>query len=126
MLCQRCRDAWAQIEVLTLNHAESRVRFALYQLCQSRGVQTSRGVKIQLRITHQELAGLTGISRETATRALSNLQNEGLVKVETRRFLIPDPEKIVDGNKPVRQDGGLTGPQVRTQRVNTALSGSVH
>ena len=96
MLCQRCRDAWAQIEVLTFHHADSRIRVALYQLCQSRGRQTERGVKIQLHLTHQELADLTGISRETATRVLNNLQNQGAMKVETRRFLILDPEKLID------------------------------
>ena len=40
MLCGRCRDAWGQIEVLTFHNADARIRTALYQLCQQKGVAT--------------------------------------------------------------------------------------
>ncbi|MFQ5739755.1 MAG: Crp/Fnr family transcriptional regulator [Acidobacteriota bacterium] len=96
MLCARCREAWSQIEVLTFHNADARIRTALYQLCQKKGVQTTRGVRINLQLTHNELAAMTGIARESATRVLSNLQNEGALTVEARQFLIADPEKLVD------------------------------
>jgi CRP-like cAMP-binding protein len=51
---------------------------------------------INLHLTHKELADITGISRETATRVLNNLQNENILRVETRHFVISDPEKLVD------------------------------
>ncbi|MEE8584468.1 MAG: Crp/Fnr family transcriptional regulator [Acidobacteriota bacterium] len=96
MLCTRCRDAWSQIEVLTFHNAGSRIRTALYQLCQKKGEETDRGTRIRLRLTHKELADITGISRETATRVLSQLQSENLLSVESRHFLIADPEELVD------------------------------
>ena len=96
MLCRRCRDAWAQIEVLSFKHSESRIRFALYQLCQSRGLRTGGRVRIELPLTHQQLADLTGIARETATRALGNLQSEGVIKVENHHFLVFDPEQLIE------------------------------
>jgi len=37
MLCRRCRDAWAQISVLTFHHADARIRAALDHLSQKRG-----------------------------------------------------------------------------------------
>jgi CRP/FNR family transcriptional regulator, cyclic AMP receptor protein len=96
MLCSRCRDAWAQIEVLTFHNADARIRTALYHLCQKHGVETTSGVKIDIHLTHKELADITGISRETATRVLSNLQSDGTLNVMTRNFVITDPEKLVD------------------------------
>lgn len=95
-LCQRCRDAWAQIEILTFHNADARVRTALYQLCKKKGVEENGAIKIDMRLTHKELADITGISRETATRILSHLQAEELIRVETRQFIIPDPDRLVE------------------------------
>lgn len=94
-LCARCRDAWSQIEVLTFHNADSRIRTALYQLCQKRGEVTEKGTRITLKLTHKELADITGISRETATRVLSQLQAENFISVEARHFLISDPDELM-------------------------------
>lgn len=94
MLCSRCRDAWGQIEVLTFNNADARIRTALYYLCQKKGIHTSRGVRIGIHLTHKELADMTGISRETATRVLSSLQSQNVVSVDKRHFLIANPEDL--------------------------------
>jgi len=96
VLCARCREAWSQIEVLTFHNADARIRTALYQLCQKRGIQTDKGVMISMHLTHKELADITGISRETATRVLNSLQSENILAVQTRHFVITDPEKLVD------------------------------
>lgn len=96
MLCSRCRDAWTQIEVLTFNNADARIRTALYHLCQKKGVRTEKGTMISIHLTHKELADMTGISRETATRVLSHLQNGGIVTVQKRHFFIANPETLMD------------------------------
>ena len=96
MLCARCRDAWGQIEVLTFHNADARIRTALYQLCKQKGVEIEGGVKINLKLTHKELADITGISRETATRVLSNMQSSGVLSVEKKQFFIADPDSLVD------------------------------
>ena len=96
MLCGRCRDAWGQIEVLTFHNADARIRTALYQLCQQKGVATDGGVRINLKLTHKELADITGISRETATRVLSSMQSSGVLSVEKKQFFIADPDSLVD------------------------------
>ncbi len=96
MLCHRCREAWAQIEVLTFHNADARIRTALYHLSKKKGIETSKGTKIGLKLTHKELADMTGISRETATRVLSSLQGAGVLSVESRRFVIADPDELVN------------------------------
>lgn len=95
-LCDRCRDAWAQIEVLTFHNADARIRMAFYHLAAKRGVKTEAGTVIPMKLTHRELSDIVGISRETATRVLSILQEEGLVSVDTKRFIIKDPEALID------------------------------
>ncbi|MEJ2082624.1 MAG: Crp/Fnr family transcriptional regulator [Acidobacteriota bacterium] len=78
-LCNRCRDAWAQIEVLTFHNADARVRMAFHQLVKKRGVETDNGYMIPMKLTHKELSDIVGISRETATRVLSHLQEQNLM-----------------------------------------------
>lgn len=94
-LCSRCRNAWAQIEVLTFHNADARVRTAFYHMARQSGVQTGSGVKIPMQLTHKEISDIVGISRETATRVLSHLQELELIKVETRHFIVSDPDRLV-------------------------------
>ncbi|HEY3128769.1 MAG TPA: Crp/Fnr family transcriptional regulator [Acidobacteriota bacterium] len=95
MLCTRCRDAWTQIEVLTFNNADARIRTALFHLCQRKGEKTNEGIRISLHLTHKEIADMTGISRETATRVLNNLQNQNILTVETKHYIVHDPEMLM-------------------------------
>jgi CRP/FNR family transcriptional regulator len=94
-LCGRCRDAWAQIEVLTFHNADARIRTAFYHLARQKGVDTGAGIKIPMHLTHKEISDIVGISRETATRVLSHLQELNLIKVETRHFIVKDPDQLV-------------------------------
>src|SRR2546422_6071410 len=95
MLCTRCRDAWTQIEVLTFNNADARIRTALFHLCQRKGEKTNEGIRISLHLTHKEIADMTGISRETATRVLNNLQNQNILTVETKHYIVHDPAMLM-------------------------------
>ncbi len=96
MLCQRCREAWSQVELLTLNHAEARIRALLQRLCTSKGREEGDGVHLEQRLTHRELADMAGITRESASRAVSRLQKLGLLRVEEGLLHVPEPEALLD------------------------------
>jgi len=96
-LCARFRDAWRQIEVLTHHHAEARIRMALHQMCENKGTPTAEGVRIEVPLTHRELASIAGVSRETVTRVLGVLGERGLVRMDGRRIVVPDPTLLVEG-----------------------------
>ena len=96
MLCQRCREAWSQVELLTLHHAEARIRSLVHQLCQSKGTEGPEGVTLKTRLTHRELADMAGITRESASRAVSRLQKLGLLRVEDGLLHVPDPAVLLD------------------------------
>lgn len=98
MLCQRCREAWAQVELLTLHHAEARIRSLVYQLCASKGEPDGDdgAVRIGHRLTHRELADMAGITRESASRAVSRLQKLELLRVEDGLLHVPTPAALLD------------------------------
>ena len=66
-----------------------RLRSILNHLSLLHGVRDYRGVVITLRLTHKELAGYTSVSRETVTRLLHRLTEEGdLEMLENRTILL--------------------------------------
>ena len=89
------RNAWAQIEVLTFHNADARIRTAFYHMARQTGIETASGVKIPMHLTHKEISDIVGISRETATRVLTHLQELKLIKVETRHFIVNNPDQLV-------------------------------
>jgi CRP/FNR family transcriptional regulator len=96
-LCGRCRAAWKQIELVSHRDAEARVRMALYRLCQTHGRETEQGTRIEMRLTHRELANMVGVTRETATRALMRLEGLKLIQVDARCFVVMEPEGLLEG-----------------------------
>lgn len=97
-LCARCRAAWQQIELVSHRDAEARIRMALYRLCQSHGRDTVEGTRIELRLTHRELANMVGVTRETATRALMRLEGLKLIQVDERCFVVAEPDRLIEGS----------------------------
>ena len=95
-LCARCRDAWAQVEVLTFHNARARISTALYQLASKRGLPNPKGTEIPVKITHKELSDMVGVSRETVTRVLSSLQQDETILIESRKIIIPEPEELME------------------------------
>ncbi len=95
-LCGRCRDAWAQIEVLTFHNASARVCTALHQLAEKRGIPCPKGIEIPVKITHKELSDMVGVSRETVTRVLSSLQADSIIEIESRKIIIPDADLLIE------------------------------
>jgi len=81
VLCGRLRHVWAQIQDLSYSTAEARIRAGIHQLSRKHGVSDARGIIINLKITHQELAEMVGTSRETVTRTLARLQKKDIIKL---------------------------------------------
>jgi CRP/FNR family transcriptional regulator len=44
------------------------------------GVPTERGVRIELPVTHQDLANMIGTARETVSRNMARFRQQGYVK----------------------------------------------
>lgn len=89
MLCQRLREAWKMVKLLSFSNAEHRVMAVLDRLQELYGVRDDRGIIINIKIKHQMIANYASISRETATRILNKLARAGEIMVlEDRSLLI--------------------------------------
>ena len=97
VLCSRLRQVWAQVQSLSYSTADARIRGTLLQLSRKHGVPDARGIIIDLKITHQELAGMVGTSRETVTRTLARLQRSHAVQIDGRRIIVLNPRALLLG-----------------------------
>ncbi len=87
-LASRLRKTDRQIEGLALLDVTSRIAETLLQLASERGVEVPEGVVIQKRPTHQDLANMSGTTRETVSRVLKRLESQGYLTCRGRTITI--------------------------------------
>ena len=86
MVGGRLRNIESKFGDLVFRSAPARLAKLLLQLGDSMGDKEPGGIRLNIRITHQNLANLIGTSRETVSAILSQFQRKG--------FLIQDHRKI--------------------------------
>jgi len=89
----RLRKLVGIIEELSFTTVRSRLVSFLVRLAKE-GRKTARGVEAALPPSNQELASHIGTVRELVSRNLSRLQQEGLIIIEGKIVIIPDPAKL--------------------------------
>ncbi len=55
------------------------------------GEKTHDGTIINLKLTHQEMADMAGLSRETVTRVLGQWQKDGSITIARNRHILLHP-----------------------------------
>lgn len=87
-LTTQYRGACHQIRYLGLAQSatEKLARFLVESA--HKGEPTSQGVRVNLRLTHEEIAQVIGVSRETVTRSLSELRNKMVITTKGPHVLI--------------------------------------
>lgn len=91
---ERLRRANQQIYDLTFLNVRTRIMKRLVRLGEDYGTQTPDGVLIGLKVTHQQMAEMVGAVRETVTKVLIELQEAGLINIQRKMILLPDPERL--------------------------------
>ncbi|MFT5087348.1 MAG: CRP/FNR family cyclic AMP-dependent transcriptional regulator [Candidatus Latescibacterota bacterium] len=87
-LATRLRRTDRQIEGLALLDVTSRISETLLQLATDQGKESSDGITIESRPTHQELANMSGTTRETVSRVLKRLEKQGYINYVGRKITI--------------------------------------
>ena len=87
-LASRLRKTDRQIEGLALLDVTSRISETLLQLATGQGRESTDGVVIENRPTHQEMANMSGTTRETVSRVLKRLESEGYIACRGRKITI--------------------------------------
>ncbi len=89
----RLRQTEALLAMSGYRRIEDRLRQLLIMLKQEMGQPTPEGMRIGVRLTHQQVASLIGTTRVTVTRLLNQFRDEGALIIDgTRHFVIPYPE----------------------------------
>jgi CRP-like cAMP-binding protein len=87
-LSRRLRRADAVIGNLALLDVYGRLAGKLRELAASEGEETDEGVLVRERPTQAEIAATIGTSRETVSRALSDLARRGYLTMSGKRLLL--------------------------------------
>ncbi len=88
LLCFRLRESWAMIKILSFDNAEHRVMAVLDRLQELYGVVDDRGVIINVKLTHQQIASYAAVARETVTRVLNRLEKEEVIQVMDNKSIL--------------------------------------
>jgi CRP/FNR family transcriptional regulator len=85
MLAGRLRKCAELVEALSLREVDQRLARWLMAEARSRGRRAGAGLDVTLVLTNQQIAARIGSVREVVSRALSRLQQNGLIQIDGRR-----------------------------------------
>ena len=92
ILCSRIRDALKKIRMLNLDNSAQRIKMLFFMLSENYGETTDAGTILNIKLIHQDIADMTGLTRETVTRILNKLQKSGEIKMLKNRLILLRPE----------------------------------
>ena len=83
-----------RLESLIFKDARTRIVDFLKELGETQGVAIGVETLVRSFLTHQEIANLTGTSRQTVTTVLNELREDNLIYFDRKRLLIRDLENL--------------------------------
>lgn len=90
----RFRKLERRLESLVFKDARTRVVEFIRELAQERGQKVGFEIMVKSQLTHQDIANLTGTSRQTVTTILNDLRDRNLINFDRRKILIRDLNKL--------------------------------
>lgn len=93
-LSVRLRKANKEIEALSFNNVLGRIAQILLDLAERYGEKTAEGVRINMVLSHRELAEMAGTAREVISRVISRFRKIGCVSFEDNKMTITDWDKL--------------------------------
>ncbi len=94
VLGDRRRHIESKLEQFVFRDVHAKLASLLLELGREYGQETEDGVKIDLKITHQEMANLIGSTRETISLALASFKKRNLVQLLGRTVVLVDQEGL--------------------------------
>jgi CRP-like cAMP-binding protein len=87
-MAARYRQSEAMLALLGLRRIEERVRGFLELLANDYGIPCDQGLRLNVKLTHQDLASALSTTRVTVTRVLGSLREEGWLQIDGQRRLV--------------------------------------
>lgn len=96
VVADRRRRMERRVGDLLFKTAHARLASLFVDLTDEFGVRDSRGVIVNLKLTHREMASLIGATRETVSFAMLDLRKGGLIQTESKRVIILEESALKD------------------------------
>lgn len=93
-LAERLRVAEEEIADLVFRDVPGRLASLLLRLGETYGISHGGGLRLALRLTHQDMASMIGATRETVTAVLSRFREDRLVEFDRRHVIIRDRDGL--------------------------------
>jgi len=102
ILCSRHRESWEKIQMLNHKNASHRVKILFLMLSDKYGEKSPEGgIVLNIKLTHQEIAEMTGMTRETVTRVIDKWQRDGEITVLKNKFIHLSTNFLTEGLTPL-------------------------
>jgi CRP-like cAMP-binding protein len=95
-LAVRIADQQHVIANLVTVDSEQRLGQTLLQLARTMGKKDPRSIRIELRITHEELAAMIGTTRPRVSLFMQRFHNLGLIETNEDRFFVIKENKLTE------------------------------
>ncbi|WP_324669975.1 Crp/Fnr family transcriptional regulator [Geochorda subterranea] len=99
VLGRHIRRLHAQLREMGMQAVQARLARVLLRLARQLGEPAPAGgrpeaVRIQVHLSHQDLAGMAATTRETVSRLLARWRRAGLIRVERGYIVVDDPARL--------------------------------
>jgi len=95
-LAVRIADQQQVIANLVTVDSEQRLGKTLLQLARKLGKQDPRSIRIEHKISHEELSEMVGTTRPRISKFMQRFRNLGLIEISAEEFLIIKEKKLTD------------------------------
>lgn len=95
LLAERLHDMQSRYEELATEQVEQRLARTLLRLVQRTGRRVDGGVLVDVRLSRQDLAEMSGASLFTVSRMLKRWQEAGIIQSRRQRILVHHPHGLV-------------------------------
>lgn len=85
-----------RLKSLLFRSNRERLVHLLLELASKYGEQAEEGIRIGIKLSHQELANIIGSTRETVTVLLGELQSEGSLLIRRRQLILTKLNRLAD------------------------------
>ncbi len=103
-----------RLKSLLFRSNRDRLAHLLLELTEQYGKTIDEGVLLDIKLSHQELASIIGVTRETVTTLLGEMQLEGLLKISRQKVVIRNLRRLsatLDAAVPALPDRSPTVPR---------------
>jgi CRP/FNR family transcriptional regulator len=87
ILCTRVRESLGMIQMLNFNNALQRIKTLFIKLSDKYGEEEKGEKVLRIKLTHQNMAEMAGMTRETVTRVIDKLQKDGEIIIHKDRLV---------------------------------------